>query len=443
MNINMETLMHTTSCNCASCASVPALGIKMPYEEKKNKTTTAQKGRKKLIVGENDLATVCPQAAAMLSKKNSFTAYEVAGMSGMIAIFDCPKCKHEFEATVRNVVRNIKKSKGNSTGCAICAGLKVVVGYNDLATTCPEVAAMLSAKNADFATKYTKGSNVFASFICPDCKKEFEAKICKVANAVNPCPYCRDTKFLANHMDLETYLKKNNREDILNCIRPDSPYQANEVSYSSNRTLFLNCPECGNKWEVSANYLTGHGISYMCGNCNQMANFVSKPEQYAVRIAMGFARENGIPNAFDEVRHIFGYNNKYGVDFVDNTRKVCMEYNGVYWHKDKKRVDCYKFIKIHNAGYTFIRILEPGLKAFDEKYDIVLPKSYKHSNKYEPGIMENLGYKLISLFEEIYNCKATSEIQKLVDFKEFEKWYDNHRKNILATATENATKKAA
>lgn len=184
-------------------------------------------------------------------------------------------------------------------------------------------------------------------------------------------------------------------------------------------------------------------ISYMCGNCNQTTNFISKPEQYAVRIAMGFARENGVPNAFDEVRHIFGYNNKYGVDFVDNTRKVCMEYNGVYWHKDKKRVDCYKFIKIHNAGYTFIRILEPGLKAFDKKYDIVLPKNYKHGNEYESKIMEDLGYKLISLFEEIYNYKATPEIQKLVDFKEFEKWYDIHRKRISAKATDNAAKKAA
>lgn len=181
----------------------------------------------------------------------------------------------------------------------------------------------------------------------------------------------------------------------------------------------------------------------MCGNCNQTTNFISKPEQYAVRIAMGFARENGVPNAFDEVRHIFGYNNKYGVDFVDNTRKVCMEYNGVYWHKDKKRVDCYKFIKIHNAGYTFIRILEPGLKAFDKKYDIVLPKNYKHGNEYESKIMEDLGYKLISLFEEIYNYKATPEIQKLVDFKEFEKWYDIHRKRISAKATDNAAKKAA
>lgn len=70
-------------------------------------------------------------------------------------------------------------------------------------------------------------------------------------------------------------------------------------------------------------------------------------------------------------------------------------------------------------------------------------KNYKHGNEYESKIMEDLGYKLISLFEEIYNYKATPEIQKLVDFKEFEKWYDIHRKRISAKATDNAAKKVA
>lgn len=280
-------VMHVNTCNCAACASVPTLGIKMPYEEEEKKATKTRKTRQKLIVGENDLATVAPEVAAMLSEKDKHFAFEVTAgsnrkltfvcpdckkefeakicsvtiavcpcpycrkvkkarrnpkpivgvndlasqcpqavamwseknkcypaevfaQSTKTAIFNCPKCKHEFETTVTSFVKSIKKSKGNTTGCPICNGTKVVVGYNDLATTCPQVAAMLSKKNADFATKYTMGSNAVASFTCPDCKKEFEAKICKVTNVVYPCPYCRDTKILANHMDLETYLKKNN-----------------------------------------------------------------------------------------------------------------------------------------------------------------------------------------------------------------------------------------
>lgn len=28
-------VMHINTCNCAACASVPTLGIEMPYEEEK------------------------------------------------------------------------------------------------------------------------------------------------------------------------------------------------------------------------------------------------------------------------------------------------------------------------------------------------------------------------------------------------------------------------
>lgn len=100
-------------------------------------------------------------------------------------------------------------------------------------------------------------------------------------------------------------------------------------------------------------------------------------------------------------------------------------------------------IAILIIAFNQVPMVVKNLKAFDKKYDIVLPKNYKHGNEYESKIMEDLGYKLISLFEEIYNYKATPEIQKLVDFKEFEKWYDIHRKRISAKATDNAAKKAA
>ena len=40
---------------------VPTLGIKMPYEEEKKELVKTRKGRQKLVVGENDLATVAPK----------------------------------------------------------------------------------------------------------------------------------------------------------------------------------------------------------------------------------------------------------------------------------------------------------------------------------------------------------------------------------------------
>lgn len=36
-------VMHINTCNCAACASVPTLGIEMPYEEEKKKTAKTKK----------------------------------------------------------------------------------------------------------------------------------------------------------------------------------------------------------------------------------------------------------------------------------------------------------------------------------------------------------------------------------------------------------------
>ena len=41
-------VMHANTCNCAACASVPTLGIKMPYEEEEKKATKTRKTRQKL-----------------------------------------------------------------------------------------------------------------------------------------------------------------------------------------------------------------------------------------------------------------------------------------------------------------------------------------------------------------------------------------------------------
>lgn len=183
-------VMHANTCNCAACAPVPTLGIKMPYEEDKEEPVKTRKGRQKLVVGENDLATVAPKVAAMLSEKDKHLASEVIAGSNKKAIFMCPDCHQEFEATISHVVRSV----GNgTTGCPVCVGKKVVPGINDLASQYPKVAAMWSGKNKLTASEVAVGSNKKAVFVCPDCGKEFKAMICNVVCSVeNDCTGCYD-----------------------------------------------------------------------------------------------------------------------------------------------------------------------------------------------------------------------------------------------------------
>ena len=374
MNINMETLMHTTSCNCAACTTVPTLGIKMPYEEEEKKTAKPPKKSRKLIVGENDLATVAPKVAAMLSEKDKHFAFEVTAGSKRKLTFVCPDCGQEFEAKIKDIFRSVGD---NATGCPVCAGRKVAPGINDLASQCPEVAAMWSDKNKLSASEVTSGSKEKVIFVCRDCGQEFEASIVNVVRSVsNDCTGCYNCK-----------MKK-----------------------------------------IGA---------------------ISKPECFVVRPMMAFAGENGIANPFADVRNILGENSLLGLDFVDHIQKFCAEYNGKRFHEYAAEKDRFKFEAAKKAGYTMIRIQEPGLEVLDPKYDIVMPEGFYRNGKYDAEIMEEVGRKVIHLLEEIYGRKASPEIWALNNFKEFEVWFAIHKKELEVSALKNmkshktAAKKAA
>ena len=343
-------VMHVNTCNCAACASVPTLGIEMPYNIK-----------------ENCLAVACPKVAAMLSEKDKHLAFDVTTGSGRKLTFVCPDCKQKFEAAICNVVRSVDNG---TTGCPVCAGRKVVPGINDLASQYPEVATMWSSKNKLPASEVATQSGKKAFFKCHNCGQEFEAAIQNVVRSVG-------------------------------------------------------------------NGFTG------CYDCKmRRKNAISKPECFVVRLMLAFAGENGIANPFSDVRSILGENSLLGLDFVDHIQKLCGEYNGVAWHGDDEHVvrDRFKFEAAHKAGYTMIRIQEPGLEVLDPKYDIVMPEGFCRNHKYDAKIMEEVGRKVIHLLEEIYGRKASPEIWALNNFKEFEVWYDTNKKELEANARKKGPK---
>lgn len=274
---------------------------------------------------------------------------------------------HDGRIAIHHVVDAVDNGH---TGCPICAGLKVVSSINDLASQCPEAAAMWSSKNKLSASEVAVKSSKKAFFKCRDCGQEFEAAIQNVVRSVG-------------------------------------------------------------------NGFTG------CYDCKmRRKNAISKPECFVVRLMLAFAGENGIANPFSDVRSILGENSLLGLDFVDHIQKLCGEYNGVAWHGDDEHVvrDRFKFEAAHKAGYTMIRIQEPGLEVLDPKYDIVMPEGFCRNHKYDAKIMEEVGRKVIHLLEEIYGRKASPEIWALNNFKEFEVWYDTNKKELEANARKKGPK---
>lgn len=78
-----------------------------------------------------------------------------------------------------------------SVGCPVCSGNRVLVGYNDLATTDPYVVDFLLDK--EDAYKYTRGSHKCVWAICPFCGyKKFVKVEDLVYNEGFLCPRCSD-----------------------------------------------------------------------------------------------------------------------------------------------------------------------------------------------------------------------------------------------------------
>ena len=242
MNTNMKIMMHTSSCNCAS---VPNLGIEMPYEEKK--TTKTKKRPSKLVVGENDLATVAPKGAAMLSEKDKHFAFEVTAGSKRKLAFVCPDCGQEFQAAIANVVRSVGKG---FTGCPVCAGRKIVPGINDLASKCPEAAAMWSSKNKLSASEVAVKTKKKAIFKCYVCKQEFEAAICGVVDSVDNgntgCPVCAGKKVVPGINDLASQCP-----EAAAMWSSKNKLSASEVTARNHKKVFFKCRDCGQEFEAT------------------------------------------------------------------------------------------------------------------------------------------------------------------------------------------------
>lgn len=136
-----------------------------------------------LIVGKNDLATIGPALALQWhpSKNGVLKPQDVTGVSGKEVWWLCGK-GHEWRAKISN------RHMGN--GCPYCANRKVLVGYNDLKTTHPQLSDEWNAgKNGDLSPEMFMAGSGKKVWWC--CRKghEWEARILSRSRGTG-CPHC-------------------------------------------------------------------------------------------------------------------------------------------------------------------------------------------------------------------------------------------------------------
>lgn len=129
------------------------------------------------------------------SSKNTIPFTSLSRGSGKKVWWECA-LGHEWEATPLN--RTAKNS-----GCPVCAGRKVLAGFNDLASAYPELAQQWSAKNPKKAHEVVKGSHKEVWWQCEK-GHEWTAKISNRIYGGTGCPVCAGKKILPGVNDLAT-----------------------------------------------------------------------------------------------------------------------------------------------------------------------------------------------------------------------------------------------
>lgn len=129
----------------------------------------------------NDLQTLFPEIAKTWSPKNKIKPIEVSSSSNKVVIWICEH-GHEWKSRIAD------RTEGH--GCPYCAGHKVWAGFNDLASTHPDIASEWSPKNKGLSPEtitYRNRSNVW--WRCSKCGNDYQAVVYARANG-RVCPFC-------------------------------------------------------------------------------------------------------------------------------------------------------------------------------------------------------------------------------------------------------------
>jgi hypothetical protein len=142
----------------------------------------------RVLVGFNDLWSTRPDLAAQVV--GGADPFGLTHRSGKRCVWRCDE-GHEWEARVAD--------RANGRGCPVCAGQRVLAGFNDLATRFPDIAAQADGWDP---TTVTAGLNRKVPWRC-SAGHEWAATIGSRTSGVG-CPYCSRKVVIPGETDLAT-----------------------------------------------------------------------------------------------------------------------------------------------------------------------------------------------------------------------------------------------
>lgn len=329
--------------------------------------------RENPTIFSKSLAETHPDLAKEVSPHSKLKSTEVTAGSNTKLLWRCT-LGHEWEAS--------PCSRRHGNNCPYCAGKKVLPGFNDLATTNPELTREVSPSSSIKATEVTAGSHKKLLWKCVN-NHQWTAMVATRNRGIG-CPCCAERKVVIGVNDLATVSPELAKE-----VSPNSKLKPNEVTAGSDKKILWVC-SLGHEWEVSPSArIRGNGCPYCSGwkvmqGFNDLAtvspglaaqvspNSKIKPTEVTVKskkkllwicpekhewLSRTANRSNGSTcplcnssqaerNLAELIESLIPRNTKilrndrkvikpYELDILIPSLNLAFEFNGTYWHSDE------------------------------------------------------------------------------------------------------------
>ena len=197
---NKKVYWKCNKCGHSWLAAISARTIKgtnCPVCAKQKRTQTKAE---KLVADKGSLLETHPELCEEWDCKlnGELTPDKVTAGSHKIVYWRGKNCRHSWKSSIVNRV--------NGNNCPICSGKKIQIGFNDLATTNPSVAEEWHPTLNESLTpnQVSRGSERKVWWLCPKCGQAYNTSIYSRAMLNTNCPVCANRTVMQGINDLKT-----------------------------------------------------------------------------------------------------------------------------------------------------------------------------------------------------------------------------------------------
>lgn len=308
--------------------------------------------------GQYNLATQAPELVEDWhpDRNGDLTPEELSPRSSKKVWWQCPE-GHSYQKS--------PAGRSKTPGCPYCNKSQVLAGFNDLATTHPDLAAEWDYdRNPDTPQDVLAGSHKKRFWLCGS-GHSWEAPLKARAHTGTGCPFCANVTLLVGFNDAATthpHLVADWDVEANGALRPQDL-----MAFSSTRVAWK-CAKCGWQWETKiAHRASGSG----CPGCSPLLHTSGSETRLRDWLSQSGVLVDVVQDKNARLEIPWRTRTWMQVDVLGELagtgRQVVVEYDGIQWHNndDSFLRDRDKTVALLGAGILVVRVRENDLGFID------------------------------------------------------------------------------